>query len=219
MRGQVELPAVAVALLALTGTVVLGVAVADGAFRSAERPALEQGTATGLSDQLVRESATVTVRQNVLDTTDVDSIDEELLHRYGLPEDSDATVRLDGETVVSTGDTTGGTRVERIVVLEERTERTLTPTFDASTAVTLPRRTPNATVTIAPSADIETVDVNGRVVLHDESGLTGTHDVAVSRFETATFGFQGDGELSGNVTVDYYPAETRKAMLTVIVDA
>lgn len=220
MRGQVELPAVAVALLVLTGTVGLGIAVADGAFTSAERPALEQRTAASLSDRLVSESSALTVRQNVLDSAALGSLDEELLHRNGLPEGSEAAVRIDGETVVSTGDTDGGTRVERIVVLEERRERTLRPEFDRTRTVVLPRRTANATLTIAPSnASVETVDINGRVVLHDESGIEGTYDVPVSPFETATIGFDADGNLSGAVTVDYYPPKTRKATLTVIVDA
>jgi hypothetical protein len=220
MRGQVELPAVAVALLVLTGTVVFGVVVADGAFRSAERPALEQRTAAGLSDRLVGESSALTVRQNVLDSADLDDLDGAVLYRSGLPEDGDATVLVDGETVVSTGDIEGGTRVERIVVLEKRTERTLEPELGRSRAVVLPRRTANATLTIEPSnATVETVDVNGRVVLHDESGVEGAYDVDIPPYETATLGFEADGNLSGVVTIDYYPPETQKTTLTVIVDA
>lgn len=220
MRGQVELPAVAVALLVLTGTVVLGIAIADGAFASAERPALEQQAAASLSDRLVSESNGLTVGQNVLDGAALDDLDEELLRRNGLAEGADATVRIDGKTVVSTGDTDGGTRVERIVLLETRTERTLNPSLERTRAVVLPRRTANATVTIAPSnATVETVDINGRVVLHDGNGIEGVYDVPVPPFETATVGFEAEGNLSGVVTIDYYPPETRKATLTVIVDA
>lgn len=220
MRGQVELPAVAVALLVLTGTVVLGIAVADGAFTSAERPALEQRTAASLSDRLVSASSTLTVGQNVLDSAALDELDEALLHGNGLPEGSDATVRIGEETVVSTGDTDGGTRVERIVVLEERRERTLSPELERTRTVVLPRRTARATITIAPAnATVKTVDVNGRVVLHDESGIEGTYDVPVGLFETAAVGFDADGNLSGAVTIDYYPPATQKTTLAVIVDA
>ena len=88
-------------------------------------------------------------------------------------------------------------------------------------SVTLPRRTPNATLTLSPpnGTTVSTVRANGRVVLHDESGIEGTETVDLSRFETATLTFESSDRLpEGSVVVTYYPSRTRKAVLGVTVD-
>ena len=63
---------------------------------------------------------------------------------------------------------------------------------------------------------METVRVNGRIVLHQPSGLRGTETVSVSRSETLTVSF--DATATGRVTVTAIPERTRKATLEVTVD-
>jgi hypothetical protein len=222
MRGQVELPAVGIALLLLTVTVVLGVAIADNAFTSAERSAVERQTAMGLSDQLVSEQSPLTNRQNVINASELSDLDEGMLqNRYGVPDGTDAEIRLGGEPVAVAGDPDSGTTIERIVLVERGQTRTIDAPLAANTRITLPRRTANATVTITPEngTTIHTVTVNERVVLADSGGLDGRYRLAVSPYETATFAFESsDASPAGNTTIEYYPRETQKATLSVTVD-
>jgi hypothetical protein len=223
MRGQTELPALAIAFLLLTGTVVLGVAVADSALTSAERPALEAHTAMSLSERLVSKDAPLTVRANVLDNESVAAFNETtLVERYNVPPDTAVEVRVDGELTASTGTVTVGTTVERIVLVERRSRETIRSDFDSSRNVVLPRRTSNVTLTITPprGTTVERVVANGRTLLRNESGLTGTFEVGVSPYETTQLTFDAVGVLDGDsVRIEYEPPETEKAILQVTVDA
>jgi hypothetical protein len=222
MRGQVELPAVGIALLLLTVTVVLGVAIADNAFTSAERSAVERQTAMGLSDQLVSEQAALTNRQNVINASKLSDLDGQRLRKqYGIPDRADAEIRLGGEPVAVAGDPERGTTIDRIVLVERGQTRRIEAPLTAKTRITLPRRTANATVTITPEngTTVHTVTVNERVVLAESSGLDGTYQLTVSPYQTATFAFESsDASPAGNTTIEYYPRETQKATLSVTVD-
>jgi len=222
MRGQTELPAIGVALLVLTATVVLGVGIAQDALTAADRSPVERQTAVGISDQLVDASAGLTVRQNVIDEQALDQFDEQKLRdSYGLQAGTDARVLLDGEIIASTGETSGGTRIERIVLLEQQSVRTLSPELQPTRTVTLPRRTDRATLTLSPPANttVTTVWANDRVVLANQNGLAGEHDLSLSPFETTELRFEAVGQLrSEHVSIELYPAETRKAVLAVVVD-
>lgn len=223
MRGEIELPALGIAFVLLTAMVVLGISTAQFAFGSAERSALERQSATSLSEALVDGDAHVTRDRNVLDESKLETLNETTLHeRYGLPDGSDARITLGEDGLVTAGEPTAGTRIERIVLVESYTEQAVVPTFEETNAVTLPRRTSNATVEIDPSAEttVRTVWSNDRVVLRNESGLEGSFDVSLTRMETVQLRFDAIGELpEGSVEVTYYPATTRKETLSVIVDA
>lgn len=220
VRGQANLPALAVALLVVTTATGLGLALADGAFASAEREPLERRVAVALSERLVAADGPLTTRGNTLNRSRVAALDGELLaERFPVSAGSDVRVRLDGDVVAERGDPTGGTTVRRVVLLERRSAATLARVPGDS--ITLPRRTPRATLTVdSPAATtVRTVRANGRVVLHDPSGLDGTYDVSLSRFETTTLEYEHAGPLPpGSVEVTYYPARTTKAELVVTVD-
>lgn len=63
------------------------------------------------------------------------------------------------------------------------------------------------------------VRANDRVVLRNTSGLSGTFEVELSRFETTTLTVEADGPLpTGSLEVTYFPAQTAKKMLAVTVD-
>ncbi len=223
MRGQTELPAIAIAFLLLTGVVVLVVGAATSSLSATERDAIERQAAVGLSEQLVDDHAATTTRANVIDPAQLETLTaDDLRHSYGLATDHDVRIQLDGETILADGAPADGTTIDRLVTLETRAEHTVEPTFEETRSVTLPRRTPTATVEIDPpeETDIRSVRANDRVVLQNESGLRGTFDLSLSRYETKQLSFETAGDLTeGDVRVEYYPAETRKATLTVTVDA
>jgi hypothetical protein len=222
MRGQVELPAVGIALLVLTATVVLGVAIANNALSSADRSATERQTAMGLSDQLVSAQSPLTNRQNIINASELSHLDGQTLRaKYGLPADSDAAVHLDGTQIAAAGDPSDGTTIERIVLVERAQTRTIESSLNANSRITLPRRTANATVDLTPKngTTIETVRVNERVVLADSGGLDGQFTIAVSPYQTATIEFEASGPvMEGRTTIEYFPRETQKATLSVVVD-
>ena len=219
-RGQANLPALAVALLLVTTATGLGLALADGAFESADRDARERHLAVSLSERLVAADGPLTNRGNTLNRSRVESLDgQRLAEQFPVVDGSDVRVRIDGETVAARGDPTDGTTIRRVVLLERRTVTTLSQV--PGNSLTLPRRTPRVTLAVDPPAatTVTTVRANGRVVLHNPVGLDGEYDVSLSRFETTTLTYEHVGPLpSGSVDVTYYPARTTKAELVVTVD-
>jgi hypothetical protein len=222
-RAQANLPALAVALLLLTITTGLGLSLADGAFADARREPGERAVAVGLAERLVSDESPLTARENALNGSELDRLDaERLAARFPVVEGRAVRVRLDGAPVVERGDPDGGdgTTVRRIVLVERRQAVTL-PAVPGD-RVTLPRRTTRATVALSPpnGTVVRSVRANGRVVLHNASGLRGTFDVRLSRYETTRLAFDREGPFpSTGVEVTYYPARTTKAELAVTVDA
>lgn len=223
MRAQTELPAVAIAFVLLTAVLILGIAGANDALTTAERPALEQQDAVGVSERLVSDQASITTRSNVLDRDALHELTaDDLSVSYGLSEGSAVEVKLDSTTIVRDGDPAGGTSIDRLVIFENQTVRTLTPAFSRNHTATLPRRTDAATLQLTPrdGTTIRTVSANDRVLLRNESGLRGTFEVQLSRYVTKELQFEVAGRLdTGDVHIEYYPTQRTKASLTVSVDA
>lgn len=223
-RAQANLPALAVALLLLATTVGLGLALADGAFADATRQPGERRVAVSLSERLVAADGPLTLRGNVLNGTALGDLDADRLREaFPVTHGYDVRVRLDGRTLVSAGDPTGGATVRRVVLVATREPATVPVEFAGPNAsVTLPRRSDRATVTIEPdgAASVATVRANDRVVLHNASGLVGSFELRFSRLETTRLSFEASGPLpDGSATVSYAPAETTKGELVVTVDA
>ncbi|WP_323674795.1 hypothetical protein [Halorubellus sp. PRR65] len=221
-RAQANLVALVAALVALTTVSTLAVVVANGALADATREPVERQYATALADRLVAGDGAVSVRENVLNESRVDALDAATVRAFaGLPEDADVRLRVDGETVVETGDVAGGTTVRRVALVVDRGPRTVTPGLDGRDRVTLPRRTPWVAVDVAPAAaEVTTVRANGRVVLHDPGGLAaGRYRVNVSRRVTPELSFAGADLATGAVEVTYAPADSRKVVVEVTVDA
>lgn len=222
-RAQSNLVTLAVALLVVSATTVLVVAVADGAIGRAQRDVGERRAATALAERLVAPDAELTARANVLNGTAVDRFDASRLRSaYPVSRSGAVRVRLDDRVLAETGDPTGGTTIHRVVLVQRRESVTRTPRLspDNDFGTTLPRRTPRIRLRIDPPAGttVESVRANGRVVLANASGLTGTFTVRVSRFETTRLRFETTGPLPrGSVEVTYFPARTTKATLSVTV--
>lgn len=213
MRGQANLPALAVALLVVTTVAGLSMTIADTAFASAERDAVDRATAEAVTDRLLAADSPVTDRRNVLNASRLEarSIEET------APLETDVRIAVDGETVYERGDPTGGSTVRRLGIVAERQAVTLDPPLRFG-SVTLPRRSPRAEISIDENATVATVRANDRVALHDPDGIEGDHEISLSRYETTTLRFGGFLS-AGDVTVTYFPRRTRKALLEVTVDA
>lgn len=214
-RGQANLAALAVALVALVSATTLGLVVADGALADAERAPLERRAAVAAADRLVSAERTTT-RPNVVLGSVLRSLGGDEIDRLAPPvEGHPIRLRLDDETLFDRGDPTGGTTVSRVVLVAEPATRSRTVTVDDGTALTLPRRSESVELAFDSGSDVETVRLNGRVVLHDPDGLTGRFTVDASRYETATLAFEGG---SGRVGITSHPLQTTKATLRVTVD-
>ena len=213
-RAQANLLSLAVALTALVSAMTLGLVVADGALAGADRDPGERRAANALAERLVGADST-TVRENVLDREAVAGLTLADLDALAPPvANRSVRVRLGGETLLERGDPTGAT-VERVVLLAERTTRSRAVAVADGDEVTLPRRTDRVELTFAPASTVETVRVNGRVVLHDPGGLSGQFLIKPSRYETATLTFSGG---IAQVGVESRPLRTEKATLRVTVD-
>lgn len=223
-RAQTNLVTLAVALLLLTATTAVAMAVADGAIGRADGDPGQRRLAVSLSERLVAADGPLAARANVLNRTAVDRFDgARLRSRFPAARDLDVRVRLDDETLATTGDPTGGATVRRVVLVQERRAVTLTPTLSAGNgyATTLPRRTNRVRLRVdpPPGTTVTAVRANDRVALLNRSGLDGTFTVDVSRFETTRLRFEASGPLPrGSVAVTYYPAETTKGVLAVTVE-
>lgn len=223
MRAQTELPAIAIAFILLTAVIVLGVGAASTTLSNADRSSLEHQEAVGLSDSLVSTHADHTVRANVVDGRALETLTvADLVATGGLSPGSDVRVTLGSETILADGDPSSGTTIDRLVLVENRTERTLEPSFARNRTVTLPRRTPTARIDIRPppSTTVRSVSTSTRTLLHNDSGLRGSFTVTLSRYETQQLTFEAAGRLAeGDVRIVYYPATVTKATLRVTVDA
>ncbi|UPV72904.1 hypothetical protein M0R89_10120 [Halorussus limi] len=222
-RGQMNMPALAVALLVVTSVTVVSLGLADRAYLSAERDADQRRVAVALSERLVAPDSPVTTRTNVLEDDALTGLNAtRLQEQFAVTDGYDVEVRLGDRTLAAAGDPTGGTTVRRIVLVENRTAASLTPDLSASDpTVTLPRRSPRVEIGLSPpeGSKVKVVKANENIVLRNESGLEGRFEVRLSRFETTALTFETDGPLpSGSVELTYYPAETSKAMLAVTVD-
>lgn len=223
VRAQMNLPALAVALLVVTTVAVVSFGMADRAYLSADRDADQRRVAVALSERLVNPETPVTARANVLDAESVADLNATRLRTlFPVTDGYDVQIRLGDRTIAATGDATGGTTVRRIVLVERRTTASMTPGLSANEpSVTLPRRTPRVRLALSPpdGTTVTAVLANEKVVLRNESRLSGNFEIALSRFETTTLAFETDGPLpTGSVEVTYYPAETEKAVLAVTVD-
>jgi len=217
-RAQANLPALAVALLLVLASVGATVTLAGSAFAGANTDPADSRLAGSVADRLVAADGPLAVRANVLSRAAVENASARL--DDVLPGDAAVRVTVDGEPVVERGDPTGGATMRRVVLVAEVSERELSPTFESGASVTLPRRTGDATLVFEDGAAVTTVRANDRVLLHDDAGLDGAYDVALSRYDTVTLAFDSGTEPApGSVTIRYRAETTTKAVLGVTVDA
>lgn len=222
MRGQANLPALAVALLILTAVTGISLTVADGAFSSADRTPEQRRLAVALSERLVNPDGSLTTRANVLNESALDQLDEATLtETYPFVDDAAVRIRVDGHEIVERGSATGGTTIRRLVLVADHQAVTITPSLSTTNAtITLPRRSPRAIAHLdpPPATTVTTVRANDRVVLQNSSGLEGDFSISLSRFETTRIELAASGPLPpGRVALTYFPANATKAVMEVTV--
>ncbi|MFB6105610.1 MAG: hypothetical protein ABEJ70_01425 [Halobacteriaceae archaeon] len=223
MRGQANLLAVTVALLLVVTSAVVGAAVLNGAVAAATGDPADRRVAAAAAARLTSPAGPLASRANVVPAAAVADLDGATL-RETVPE-ADLRVRVDGETVATTGDPTGGRTVRRLVlVTSERRLRRRRPTRAEAGArlVTLPAAADRAVVTVGrgPNASTEALRVNGRTAWANDSGLVGRFPVALPRGRRARLRFAGnDSRPLGRVVVTTYRRESHDATLVVTADA
>ncbi|MFC4358646.1 hypothetical protein ACFO0N_11915 [Halobium salinum] len=219
-RAQTNLVALVVALVTLASTTGVALALADGALDGADREPLERRAAGTLAERLVAADAPTTDRPNVLNRSRLRSLTAADLDALApAVRNRSVRVRLGDRTLVSRGDPTAGATTRRFVLVAERRPTTRTLDRRVHDALTLPRRTPRVRLAVdsGPNTTVRTVRANGRVVLHNPSGLDGATTVDLSRYETTTLAVETRGETNATVEITSFPAETTKATLVVSV--
>jgi hypothetical protein len=234
-RGQANLVAVAVALVLLSSVLGASVAVAESVLVGATtaRDAGDRHAAVTLAERLVSQSPEPYPAGTVPNRTTLTAAELETL--APVSNDSAVVVELDGRTLFERGDAGDGVTVYRGVLVGTPETRRLTVNLNETDTVTLSHRTRNVTLGLHPDSDtvIRTVRVNGRVVLHNETGLVGsaTANTSVRRTTELTFETvartneptpaQPEGSQSavgGRVVVSYGVVEGEPATLAVTVD-
>lgn len=223
MRAQTTLPIIGIALVLVTSVGLLAVLAGQGSIQQAREPAVERSTAIGLSERLIESRSALAVRENVVGASQIDEVDERYLReRLGVSEEVDVGITLDGETLVDTGTGGDATTFERIVWIERSRPRLREPRIRGGVEVTLPRRVTALDLTLEPSPNttVTAVIANDQVVLANESGLDGTYEVEISRFETTEIAVDAIGQLRrGDLELAYRVPRRHRALLAVTVDA
>lgn len=216
-RGQTNLPVLAVALVVLTAVTGMTLAMAEGAYLSAERDADERAMAVSLADRFVAADAEVTRRENVLDAASLADFSRvDAAEMVPAIDGADVRIRVGDETLVDHGDPDGGTTIRRIALVAETDTWRAETTTDGE-GLTIPRRTD--AVALDVDGDVHTIRINDRPVAHDSTGIAerqGSIRVETSRYETVTVSAAGSG---GSVGVEAFPEHTEKAVVAVTVDA
>lgn len=209
----------AVALLLLVAAGGTAIAIAHGSLAAAERDASQRDAATDLTDRLVSPDASHVRRENVLDANETRNLTiaeaESLAPGLG---DRPFRVRVDDRTLLRRGDPAGGATVARLVVLATDDTRTYRLDLAEDDAVTIPRRTEELRIDVESDegSSVSTVRVNGRVVLHDPTGLNGTATVPVPWTATLRVTLEATGT-DATVEITATSETTAKARLEVTV--
>ena len=224
-RGQANLVAVAVALVLVTSVLGTSVVVAESVLVSAteQRDTSDRYAATTLAARLLADSPPTYPRGVVENRTTLTAAEVESL----APAVSDAAVHveLDGRTLFERGDATAGETVRRGVVVTTPERRARSIDLSGTETTTLTGRTTAVELTLrpGPNTTVRTVRVNGRVVLHNDSGLSGTTTVRTSvrrptelQFETETS--RPEAGPRGRVDVAYTAFGGESTTLVVSVD-
>lgn len=211
--------AVAVLTIVTGGTLV----VVEDAFRDTERGDAERAVALQASERLVAADGPIAQRQNVLENDSLAVLNESDLRSLGASDRFAMAVTVDGTQRAAVGDPGPGHVIRRIVLVErtQRVQRTPTVSAQEGHEVTLPVRTEGVELTLDPpeSTTVTAVRSDGGVVLQNESGLAGTHEIATARYSTLHLTFETEGAITtGDVEVEYSATSHEKAVLAVTVD-
>jgi len=223
-RGQANLLGFAAAVIVVATVTVTGVALASDALADADRQPGATHAAERLATHLVAADATHTRDRNVLRadrtaTLTLADLDTAVPPIRGRP----VSVSLGGDALVERGVDArhaGGTvRVERRVRVERAVARTQRVDLATRGSLTLPDHTGRLVIRIDTTRTVRTVRADGRVVLHDPSGLSGRYVVGVPEVRPLTVEFESDGGGPGTVQVSWTATNASVEELVVRIGA
>jgi hypothetical protein len=220
MRAQANLPALAVALVLLTTGTVTAVALGTDALGAADRDPAARRAAATVADRLVAADAPTTRRRGVLDGEAVDALNRTTVVGIApVAASRSIRVRLGGEPLLSVGDPGGGATVRRVVRVARPRRVTAAVALTDSRSVRLENRTRRVRLSFEPGENttVTAVRANGRVVLYDPGGLTGTASVALSGHERTRLDFAANENATGSVGVEYAVPNATATTLEVTV--
>lgn len=221
-RGQASLIAVAIAVVLLAGVTLLSLSIAAGAFDTADREPIERRHAVAAADNLVANSSPLTKAPNAIDRETLTDLPPAKVRRLvPVDETVDVWIRLDDTELLRRGAPERGTTVRRLVLVERVTPVEHAHRLNGSrTTLRYANRSDRLTVDLRGLPDrVETVRINGRTRLHNESGLTGRYTLRVDRQRPPQLTVIGASSLAGhNVTVTAHEWRTSTGILAVTLD-
>ncbi|AUV80852.1 hypothetical protein C2R22_03565 [Salinigranum rubrum] len=220
-RGQANLVAVAVALVLLTSVLGASLAVAESVLVGAttERDPADRHAASTLAARFV-DDAPASYPQNVVPNRSLTA--GSVVSLAPVVENATVRVELGERTLFERGDPSGGATVHRGVLVATPQSRTATVDLATNDTLTLSHRTDRVELVVDPEANttVRTVRVNDRIVLHNETGVSGEASVATSRFRETELTFEAENQTTANGTVEvsYTSLAVEPTTLVVTVD-
>jgi hypothetical protein len=218
----------------LTSVLGASLAVAESVLVGAttERDATDRYAAATLADRLVTD-VPASYPPNVIRARNLTAASVASLAPIGA--NGSVSVKLAGRTLFERGDPSNGAIVYRAVLVGTPRERRASIDLATADELALPHRTASVDIVVdpGPNTTVHTVRVNGRVVLYNETGVSGeaTVTTARSRVTELSFGMRHANVSVGNesapsvqtgtngsVDVSYTTVAVEPARLVVRVD-
>lgn len=223
-RGQANLLGFAAAVVVVATVTVTGVALASDALADADRQPTATHAAERLATHLIAADAAHTRDRNVLSADPTRNLTAAELDAAVPPvRGRSLSITLGGDTVVERdGDaprTDDAVRAERRVRVERAVNRTKRVDLRTRRTLTLPDHTGRVVMRIdtEPTRTVRTVRADGRVILHDPSGLSGRYVAGVPAARPLTLEVESDGDGPGTVGVSWTETNATAAELVVRV--
>lgn len=223
MRGQANLIALAAAVLVVSAALGIALIFVSGSLSTATGEPEERVLATGIADRLTASDGPITRADGSVNASLVENF---TTHRLAsiLPDANQGAVRvsLGGEELASIGEPHEGTTVTRLVrVVEHRSviRRPDLSSNESSDDYVL-RAADHIEISINGSAGVlETVWLDGRMVLHDPEGLNGSFTVRLPAPGQSRLQFKVLQPGNDVVTLKTVRRDVRFLRLVVTVDA
>lgn len=224
MRGQANLIALAAAVVVLSAALGIALITVSGSLSGATGNPDERVLATGIAERLLATDSPLTRRDGSLNASHIETFGPQDLASI-LPSTSDARVHvsLGGSELASIGEPRGGTTVTRLVQVVEHRKVIRRPDLSSNESINsdyVLRAANHVTISINGSAgSVETVWLDGRLVLHDPDGLDGTFTVRLAAPGQSRLRFEVSQPGERLVTLATVRREVEFMRLVVTVDA
>lgn len=219
-RGQSNLIALAIAILLLTAAIGVALTIAGAPFHTGAPTAADRHLARGAAATLLAGDSPLTRRAGVLNASALRAVDgADLRELLGLGSDVDVRLRFDGRTVAATGRIERGATVRRVVTVTQW-QWTRTDAAFGNDSSLMVGPTPVVKLGVnASSTTIQSVRVDGRVVLHAPTGVSTPVTIAVPQSEPVQVNVTTTGPgSSASIWVATPTVATETGVLVVTID-